>query len=117
MANESAVVHDSNSPSTIFVRHCGYTSTVKIVGDINTAKFMSQEIVIDDEPEGGANALNINRILYYMLCKVLKFLPGLGYLRPVGDRYGVFDNHLPTALRKFSFDRHLSLQNMKKIVS
>lgn len=31
--------------------------------------------------------------------------------------YGVFDNQLPAALRKLPFDRHLSLQNVKKVVS
>ncbi|KAJ8556351.1 hypothetical protein K7X08_023109 [Anisodus acutangulus] len=35
-----------------------------------------------------------------------------------GDRiYGVFDNQLPAALRKLPFDRHLSIQNVRKIVS
>lgn len=38
--------------------------------------------------------------------------------RPGGDRiYNVFDNQLPAALRKLPFDRHLSLQNVRKIVS
>ncbi|KAL0346510.1 UNVERIFIED_CONTAM: Dynamin-related protein 1E [Sesamum calycinum] len=38
--------------------------------------------------------------------------------RPGGDRiYGVFDNQLPAALRKLPFDRHLSVQNVRKIVS
>ncbi|XP_073012504.1 phragmoplastin DRP1E-like isoform X1 [Typha latifolia] len=38
--------------------------------------------------------------------------------RPGGDRiYGVFDNQLPAALRKLPFDKHLSLQNVKKVVS
>lgn len=38
--------------------------------------------------------------------------------RPGGDRiYGIFDNQLPAALRKLPFDRHLSVQNVKKIVS
>ncbi|KAK1567570.1 hypothetical protein Q3G72_013670 [Acer saccharum] len=38
--------------------------------------------------------------------------------RPGGDRiYGVFDNQLPSALRKLPFDRHLSLQNVRKVVS
>ncbi|KAI7758156.1 hypothetical protein M8C21_015674 [Ambrosia artemisiifolia] len=32
-ADESAVVHDTSSMGTVFVRHCGYTATVKIVGD------------------------------------------------------------------------------------
>ncbi|ERN01037.1 hypothetical protein AMTRI_Chr03g145800 [Amborella trichopoda] len=38
--------------------------------------------------------------------------------RPGGDRiYGVFDHQLPGALRKLPFDRHLSLQNVRKVVS
>ncbi|KAH0766116.1 hypothetical protein KY285_001987 [Solanum tuberosum] len=38
--------------------------------------------------------------------------------RPGGDRiYGVFDNQLPAALRKLPFDRYLSVQNVRKIVS
>ncbi|XP_065864914.1 phragmoplastin DRP1E [Euphorbia lathyris] len=38
--------------------------------------------------------------------------------RPGGDRvYGVFDNQLPAALSKLPFDRHLSLQNVRKVVS
>ncbi|KAL1190881.1 Phragmoplastin DRP1E [Cardamine amara subsp. amara] len=38
--------------------------------------------------------------------------------RPGGDRiYGVFDNQLPAALKKLPFDRHLSLQSVKRIVS
>ncbi|XP_074272851.1 phragmoplastin DRP1E-like [Silene latifolia] len=38
--------------------------------------------------------------------------------RPGGDRiYGVFDHQLPAALRKLPFDRYLSLQNVKKVVS
>ncbi|KAK9066295.1 hypothetical protein SSX86_013616 [Deinandra increscens subsp. villosa] len=61
-ADESAVVHDTSSMGTVFVRHCGYIATVKIVGDIKKSKFMSQDIVIDDQPEGGANALNINSL-------------------------------------------------------
>ncbi|CAN6479828.1 unnamed protein product [Victoria cruziana] len=38
--------------------------------------------------------------------------------RAGGDRiYGVFDNQLPAALKKLPFDRHLSLQNVRKVVS
>ncbi|XVE90809.1 hypothetical protein DITRI_Ditri20bG0106100 [Diplodiscus trichospermus] len=38
--------------------------------------------------------------------------------RPGGDRvYGVFDNQLPAALRKLPFDRHLSMQNVRRVVS
>ncbi|TQD94857.1 hypothetical protein C1H46_019557 [Malus baccata] len=38
--------------------------------------------------------------------------------RAGGDRiYGVFDNQLPAALKKLPFDRHLSMQNVRKVVS
>ncbi|KAF3449505.1 hypothetical protein FNV43_RR10233 [Rhamnella rubrinervis] len=38
--------------------------------------------------------------------------------RPGGARiYGIFDHQLPAALRKLPFDRHLSFQNVKKVVS
>ncbi|KAL6003391.1 Phragmoplastin drp1c [Asimina triloba] len=38
--------------------------------------------------------------------------------RPGGDRiYGVFDNQLPAALKKLPLDRHLSLQNVRKVIS
>ncbi|XP_048319684.1 phragmoplastin DRP1E-like [Ziziphus jujuba] len=38
--------------------------------------------------------------------------------RPGGARiYGVFDHQLPAALRKLPFDRHLSFQNVKNVVS
>ncbi|XP_039127173.1 dynamin-related protein 1C isoform X1 [Dioscorea cayenensis subsp. rotundata] len=38
--------------------------------------------------------------------------------RPGGDRiYGVFDNQLPAALKKLPFDKHLSLQNVRRVVS
>lgn len=40
------------------------------------------------------------------------------FRRPGGDRiYGVFDNQLPAALKKLPFDRHLSVQSVRKIVS
>ena len=38
--------------------------------------------------------------------------------RPGGDHiYKVFDNQLSVVLRKLPFDRHLSVQNVRKIVS
>ncbi|KAJ4762669.1 dynamin-like protein [Rhynchospora pubera] len=38
--------------------------------------------------------------------------------RPGGDKiYGVFDNQLPAALKKLPFDRHLSLNNVKRVIS
>lgn len=38
--------------------------------------------------------------------------------RPGGERiFGVFDNQLPAALKKLPFDRKLSMQNIRKVVS
>lgn len=45
----------------VTVRHCGYTAIVKVMGDLREGRSLSQDIVIDDQPDGGANALNINR--------------------------------------------------------
>lgn len=46
------------------------------------------------------------------------FIPLLNLRRAGGDRiYGVFDYQLPAALKKLPFDRHLSLQNIRKVVS
>ncbi|KAG8379796.1 hypothetical protein BUALT_Bualt07G0126600 [Buddleja alternifolia] len=69
-ADESVVVHDTSSLGVVAVRHCGYTATVKVVGDVKRGKSLSQDIDIEDQPEGGANALNINslRVLLHDAC-------------------------------------------------
>ncbi|XP_058104178.1 phragmoplastin DRP1E-like [Magnolia sinica] len=54
------------------------------------------------------------------LCRIFDriFKEHLDGGRPGGDRiYGVFDNQLPAALSRLPLDRHLSLQNVKKVVS
>ncbi|KAL8123052.1 hypothetical protein AgCh_011144 [Apium graveolens] len=61
-ADESVVVNDSLSLGTVVVRQCGYTATVKVVGDVKKDKYNSQNIDIDDQLDGGANALNINSL-------------------------------------------------------
>lgn len=44
------------------VRHCGYTAVVKVSaeGDLE-GNPIPQDFDIEDQPEGGANALNVNR--------------------------------------------------------
>ncbi|WOG99273.1 hypothetical protein DCAR_0518621 [Daucus carota subsp. sativus] len=61
-ADESVVVNDSLSLGTVVVRQCGYTATVKVVGDVKKDRYNSQNIDIDDQLDGGANALNINSL-------------------------------------------------------
>ncbi|XP_047309986.1 protein REDUCED CHLOROPLAST COVERAGE 3-like [Impatiens glandulifera] len=60
-ADESVVVQDTSSFSTVLVRHCGYTATVKVC-DLIEEKSMAQDFRIDDQPDGGANALNVNSL-------------------------------------------------------
>ncbi|XP_030941224.1 protein TSS-like isoform X2 [Quercus lobata] len=65
-ADESVVIHDTSSLGVVNVRHCGYTATVKVVGNVKKAKFHTQDIEIDDQPDGGANALNINSLRFLL---------------------------------------------------
>lgn len=45
------------------MKHCGFTAVVKVIGNVKKQKSLRQDIEINDQPEGGANALNINRYL------------------------------------------------------
>lgn len=56
----SKPLQDTSSLSLVIVKHCGYTATVKVVGKVKAGRDENQD-VIDDQPDGGANALNINR--------------------------------------------------------
>jgi protein TIF31 len=69
-SDESVVIRDTRSLGVVVVRHCGYTAIVKVVGDVKRKKFMAQDIDIDDQLDGGANALNINslRLLLHESC-------------------------------------------------
>nr|AWY63024.1 tetratricopeptide repeat-like superfamily protein [Erythranthe lewisii] len=69
-ADESVVVHDTSSLGVVVVRHCGYTATVKVAGDVKRGRSLLQDIDIDEQPDGGANALNINslRVLLHEAC-------------------------------------------------
>jgi hypothetical protein len=46
----------------VVVRHSGYTAVVKVSTEVNwEGNPIPQDIDIEDHPEGGANALNVNR--------------------------------------------------------
>ncbi|CAM6098643.1 unnamed protein product [Calypogeia fissa] len=81
-----------------------------------------------DELEGEMNqlgkpiAVDAGAQLYTILelCRAFDhvFKEHLDGGRPGGERiYGVFDNQLPAALKKLPFDKHLSMQNVKKVVT
>lgn len=57
--------------STVTVRHCGYTAVVNVKGETKKGMTEIRDIVIDGLPDGGANALNLNR--YVHLCSFLRF--------------------------------------------
>ncbi|XP_057464065.1 protein REDUCED CHLOROPLAST COVERAGE 2-like [Actinidia eriantha] len=62
-ADESAMVHDTSTLGVVVVRHCGYTAVVKVMAEVNwEGKPIPQDIEIEDQPEGGANALNVNSL-------------------------------------------------------
>ncbi|KAJ8767706.1 hypothetical protein K2173_020646 [Erythroxylum novogranatense] len=62
-ADESATVHDTRTLGVVIVRHCGYTAVVKVSGEVSwDGKPIPQDIDIEDQPEGGANALNVNSL-------------------------------------------------------
>ncbi|KAK6151553.1 hypothetical protein DH2020_014188 [Rehmannia glutinosa] len=61
-ADESATVHVGLVPCVVVVRHCGYSAIVKISAEVDWGgKPIPQDIGIEDHPDGGANALNVNR--------------------------------------------------------
>ncbi|XP_071710455.1 protein REDUCED CHLOROPLAST COVERAGE 2-like isoform X2 [Rutidosis leptorrhynchoides] len=62
-ADESATVHDTSTLGVVVVRHCGYTAIVKVDAEVNwNGKPVPQDIDIEDQPEGGAHALNVNSL-------------------------------------------------------
>ncbi|XP_047945055.1 protein REDUCED CHLOROPLAST COVERAGE 2-like [Salvia hispanica] len=62
-ADENATVHDTSTLGVVIVRHCGHTAIVKVAAVVNwNGEAIPQDIDIEDHPEGGANALNINSL-------------------------------------------------------
>ncbi|XP_043707986.1 protein TSS-like [Telopea speciosissima] len=62
-ADENATVHDTATLGVVVVRYCGYTSVVKVPVEVNWEDSpMPRDIEIEDQPDGGANALNVNSL-------------------------------------------------------
>lgn len=60
------MLQDTSTLGVVVVRHCGYTAIVKVKPETNqNGSFSSQDIDIEDQLEGGANALNVNRSVQY----------------------------------------------------
>lgn len=55
-------LQDTATLGVVVVRHCGYTAIVKVpIEDDSKGHPVPQDINIEDLPDGGANALNVNR--------------------------------------------------------
>ncbi|CAN4108420.1 unnamed protein product [Withania somnifera] len=62
-ANENTAAHDISTLGVLNVRHCGYIATVKVQGKENDKVGCPlQSMALPDQPDGGANALNINSL-------------------------------------------------------
>ncbi|KAK7292807.1 hypothetical protein RJT34_15661 [Clitoria ternatea] len=63
-ADENTAAHDITTLGVINVRYCGYVVVVKVDRGVNETKKSPshQNIELFDQPEGGANALNINSL-------------------------------------------------------
>uniref|UniRef100_A0A803LE96 Clu domain-containing protein n=1 Tax=Chenopodium quinoa TaxID=63459 RepID=A0A803LE96_CHEQI len=57
-ADENVTVHDISSLGTVTLRYCGYTATVKVLGNVKK-NFEHHDVEVEDQPDGGANALNV----------------------------------------------------------
>eukprot|EP01018_Ginkgo_biloba_P024485 Gb_20705 [translate_table: standard] len=62
-ADESTTIHDTATLGVVIVRHHGYSALVKAMREIKKGvESLPRDIDIEDQPEGGANALNINSL-------------------------------------------------------
>lgn len=87
-------MQDTSTLGVVVVRHCGYTAVVKVAAQVKwDGKLMPSDIDIEDQPEGGANALNVNRsvqVLYLYHGLTLKNIKArLSYFAP----YSLFSYH------------------------
>ncbi|XP_073107409.1 protein REDUCED CHLOROPLAST COVERAGE 3 isoform X2 [Elaeis guineensis] len=76
--DESVVVKDTATLGVVIVKHCGYTATVKVAGHVKDKICAIESIYVDDQPDGGSNALNINS-LRILLPKLSNMDPSVGH--------------------------------------
>ncbi|KAJ1377512.1 Tetratricopeptide-like helical domain superfamily [Sesbania bispinosa] len=67
-ADENTAAHDITTLGVVNVRYCGYVVVVKVEGGVNenVNSPSDQNIELFDQPEGGANALNINSLRLHL---------------------------------------------------
>ncbi|XVE73715.1 hypothetical protein DITRI_Ditri11bG0140900 [Diplodiscus trichospermus] len=61
-ADENTAAHDISTLGVVNVRYCGYIAIVKVEGRENEISSPPSQSIELEQPEGGANALNINSL-------------------------------------------------------
>ncbi|KAH7297515.1 hypothetical protein KP509_26G072500 [Ceratopteris richardii] len=63
-ADENTTIHETATAGVVIVRHHGFIVVVKVIGweDLGNVSDLPNDIDIEDQPEGGANALNVNSL-------------------------------------------------------
>ncbi|GMI75932.1 FLOURY ENDOSPERM LIKE 2, REDUCED CHLOROPLAST COVERAGE [Hibiscus trionum] len=65
-ADENTVAHDTSTLGVLNVRYCGYIAFVKVEGRENEKSSRPSQSIELEQPEGGANALNINSLRFLL---------------------------------------------------
>ncbi|CAH8250854.1 unnamed protein product [Arabidopsis lyrata] len=65
-ADENTAAHDVATLGTISLKYCGYIAVVKIEKESGEVSPPSQIVDLLEQPEGGANALNINSLRFLL---------------------------------------------------
>ncbi|XP_022883180.1 protein TSS-like [Olea europaea var. sylvestris] len=100
-ADESATVHDTSTLGVVVVRHCGYTAIVKVAAEVNWEGYpIPQDVEIEDHPEGGANSLNINRLVTVPICILHSYWQSPDELIEMAHKY-YDDTALPKLVADF----------------
>lgn len=62
-ADENATVHDTATLGVVVIKHCGFTTVVKVPVEVSLmGSNLAKDLDIEEQPEGGCNALNVNSL-------------------------------------------------------
>ncbi|KAI6689904.1 hypothetical protein NL676_026732 [Syzygium grande] len=92
-ADENVVIHDTISLGNVIVKHCGYTAQVRVVAKKKIGKIEAHDLEIDDQPNGGANSLNLNSLRVLLQNSGDSESHGGGQsTKPAADMLGISDH-------------------------
>ncbi|KAF8025343.1 hypothetical protein BT93_F2247 [Corymbia citriodora subsp. variegata] len=104
-ADENVVIRDTISLGNVIVKHCGYTAQVRVVAKKKIGKIDARDLEIDDQPNGGANSLNLNSLRVLLQNSGDGESPGGGQsTKPAADTLDI-SNHLVRKITKQSLTK------------